>query len=333
MRLHQLHVEAFGPFAGTERVDFDDLAGNGLFLLCGPTGAGKTSVLDAVCFALFGQVPGDRDKAKRLHSDHAPRDRGPRVVLEATLRGRRLRITRSPEWMRPKRRGTGLVREHAKVVVEEMSDGRWQQRTSRIDEAGDLLGALLGLSLAQFCQVALLPQGRFETFLRCGAQERHVLLEKIFGTQRFRAVEDWLADHRRTLAARADDHARQVAGILERVGEASGGTRPDDLDPEAARAWSDTTRTHTWSLLTEAAQRRDEADRRAKDARASLDAARDLAERQARHHDAVRRDADLRALDDSTRQMARQVEQARRAAAVRPLLDLHDAARAGVAET
>jgi len=76
MRLHSLRMRAFGPFAGEEEVDFDALSEAGLFLLSGPTGAGKTSILDGVCFALFGDVPGDRGKAKRLRSDHSPA--GPR---------------------------------------------------------------------------------------------------------------------------------------------------------------------------------------------------------------------------------------------------------------
>src|SRR4029079_8137401 len=109
MRLHRWRVEAFGPFAGVEEVDFDDLAG--LFLLHGPTGAGKSSVLDAVCFALYGQLPGAR-AARRPHlrSDHAAADAAPRVVLEVTIGGRRLEVTRSPEWQRPKKRGTRTPR-------------------------------------------------------------------------------------------------------------------------------------------------------------------------------------------------------------------------------
>lgn len=326
MRLHLLEIDAFGPFAGHESVDFDDLTASGLFLLCGPTGAGKTSVLDAVCFALFGQVPGDRDKAKRLRSDHADAGAGPRVRLEATVRGRRLRITRSPEWMRPKKRGTGEVKEHAKVLVEERVDDGWLQRSSRIDEAGDLIGSLLGLTMSQFCQVALLPQGRFETFLRCGAQERHTLLEKLFGTHRFRAVEEWLGEHRRTLAVQSGEHTDRVAGTLERVAEAGDRTRPDDLDPEGVLGWSAGLRTQTLGDLTEAVEARALADQQAKDARAALDAGRDLADLQARHQDAVRQDADLRALADSSARMGQQVERARRAAGVHPFVEIHDAA-------
>src|SRR3990170_4936506 len=115
MRLHALSITAFGPFADTVEVDFDALSDAGLFLLSGPTGAGKSSILDAVCFALYGDVPGDRSAAKRLRSDHAGDDVVPRVVLEATLSGRRFRIDRSPAWTRPKKRGTGTTTEQARV--------------------------------------------------------------------------------------------------------------------------------------------------------------------------------------------------------------------------
>ena len=102
VRLHRLTVTAFGPFAGTEIVDFDRLADGGLFLMHGPTGAGKTSVLDAVCFALYGSVPGTRRAAGgRLRSDHAAETVAPQVVCEFSVGGRRLEVTRSPEWRRP----------------------------------------------------------------------------------------------------------------------------------------------------------------------------------------------------------------------------------------
>lgn len=96
MRLHRLRITAFGPFSGTEEIDFDALSDAGLFLVQGRTGAGKTSILDAVCFALYGQVPGARNAAKGLRSDHAAPGTGPSVVLETTIRGRRLRITGRP---------------------------------------------------------------------------------------------------------------------------------------------------------------------------------------------------------------------------------------------
>ena len=119
MRPHRLHVTAFGAFAETQRVCFDDL--EGLFLLHGETGAGKTTLLDAIAFALYGRVPGERGKAKRLRSDHAKPGVVTEVELEATVGGRRLKITRKPEQERPKRSGAGLTREPAAVRLEEVT--------------------------------------------------------------------------------------------------------------------------------------------------------------------------------------------------------------------
>ncbi|MTL11688.1 AAA family ATPase, partial [Nocardia seriolae] len=154
MRLHRLELTAFGPFAETAVVDFDELGADGLFLLHGQTGAGKTTVLDAIAFALYGKVPGAREEGKRLHSDHADEQTPPRVLLEATVGGRRLRLIRSPEFQRPSKRAkSGWVKENAAATLEWL-DGRGQN-LSRIPDIGDEVLRLLGMSADQFFQVVL----------------------------------------------------------------------------------------------------------------------------------------------------------------------------------
>ena len=222
MRLHRLEVAAFGPFSGTEEIDFDALSDAGLFLIQGRTGAGKTSILDAVCFALYGQVPGVRNAVKGLRSDHAAPGAGPRVVLETTIRGRRLRVTRSPAWERPKLRGSGTTTEHAKVILEEFERGGWTGLTTRLDEAGDLISRLLGMNAAQFCQVALLPQGEFATFLRAGDDQRRELLSKLFGTRLYDRITDEL-DGRRAEAVKDIEAAQvDVRACVAAAAEAAG---------------------------------------------------------------------------------------------------------------
>ncbi len=243
MRLHRLRAEAFGPFAEAVEVDFDELSSSGLFLLSGATGAGKTSVLDAVAFALYGDVPGDRSDAKQLRSDQAAPHMAPSVELEVTLAGRRYRITRTAAWDRPKRRGSGTTRQQAGVSVAEHCDGAWQQRTTRMDEAGHLITERLGMTLTQFSQVAMLPQGRFQAFLRARSQERHALLQRLFRTGRHEDVERWLKE-RRLVLARAEQQARtQVGHGVNRISEAAGVALPwqpeemAQLTPDAINEW------------------------------------------------------------------------------------------------
>jgi DNA repair protein SbcC/Rad50 len=241
MRLHRLEVTAFGPFADHQVVDFDRLSTAGLFLLHGPTGAGKTSVLDAVCFALYGRVPGPRAGTGRLRSDHAPAEVPPSVVCEFTVGGRRLEVTRTPEWDRPKKRGTGSVKQHTTVLVREFREGAWTALAQGVQEASDLLGDLLGLDVDQFTKLILLPQGDFAAFLRAGEKERRPMLQKLFGTDRFADVERWLAEKRREL-----DHSMQATRLTTSVlfaraleARLPGGPQvPDEVaaSPEAALA-------------------------------------------------------------------------------------------------
>lgn len=227
MRLHRVRVQAFGPFAEAVEVDLDTLSAHGLFLLHGPTGAGKTSLLDAVCFALYGVVPGARAalRGTALRSDHAATGVAPVVEVELTVRGRRLEVVRSPAWERPKARGTGTTTEQASVRVRELTGGAWVPLATRLDEAGHLLSGLLGMDVRQFTSVVLLPQGDFATFLRAGPDERRAVLERLFGTDRFAAVEQWLGE-RRTAAGRAVGAATtQHATLLARADERASAVR------------------------------------------------------------------------------------------------------------
>lgn len=233
MRLHQLEISAFGPFAGTAHVDFDELGSTGLFLLTGATGAGKTSILDAVCFGLYGEVPGDRAGARALRSDHAPPDAEPRVVLTFGVGERIFRFTRTAAWDRPKRRGGGTRRVHASVVAEEQRDGAWRAVSTRLDETGQLVTGLLGMTCGQFTQVVMLPQGRFQAFLRATSAERHAVLQRLFRTQRFDDVERWLAERRRLAGRDLATAQERCTEVLDRLCEAAGTDRPaawDDHD-------------------------------------------------------------------------------------------------------
>ncbi|WP_327149795.1 AAA family ATPase [Nocardia sp. NBC_01329] len=235
MRLHRLEMTAFGPFAATASVDFDELGADGLFLLHGRTGAGKTTVLDAIAYALYGRVPGARGD-KRLHSDHAPADIRPEVMLEATLGGRRLRLTRRPEFERPKLRGSGTRVENAKATLAWL-DGQGTN-LSRINEIGDEIVRLLGMSADQFFQVVLLPQGDFAKFLRAENEDRERLLEKLFDTGRFGSAEQWLAAQRKASGEQIGSQQRNVEDLITRVAVTAGIDRTERIDILDAVEWS-----------------------------------------------------------------------------------------------
>ncbi|WP_053800414.1 AAA family ATPase [Streptomyces rimosus] len=248
MRLHRLSVTAFGPFGRTQTIDFDRLARAGLFLLHGPTGAGKTSILDAVCFALYGSVPGTRQSGQALRSDLADPLTPTEVVLELTVGGRRLEVTRLPEQPRPKKRGAGTTREKAQSRLREyVTDGdgqgggagHWKALSRSHQEIGEEIGQLLGMSKEQFCQVVLLPQGDFARFLRADAEARARLLGRLFDTRRFAALEEQLATRRKAAADRVAAGDDRLLALAHRMDQAAG--EPADLEgpvpgraPEAA---------------------------------------------------------------------------------------------------
>ena len=328
MRLHHLQIEAFGPFPDPVVVDFDALSAAGLFLLTGATGAGKTSILDAICFALYGEVPGDRQSAKRLRADLAADGETPRVTLELTLAGRRFRIVRSPAWQRPKKRGTGITTQQASVRLCERRDEAWHPLSTRLDEAGHQITHLVGLNLNQFCQVALLPQGRFQAFLRARSEERHKLLQQLFRTARFEDVERWLADRRRSLRRDSLIHHDRVAGLVSRLSEAASASLPEEWDVHELGPVAETGEILRWSARRRqtAEESADQALTRSRAAvaeeaaaRDSLDQARRLRDAQARHADALaRRDRLAAAAPDHAEQVQR-LALARRAAEVVPL--------------
>lgn len=223
MRLHRLTASAFGPFARTVDLDVERLSDAGLFLIHGPTGSGKTSLLDAICFALYANVPGDR-LATSLRSQHAPEDVPTRVELELTLAGRRLRVRRHPAHERPKRRGNGTTTEPAGVQLEELLDGEWTTLSTRIDETAHVLDDLLGMGMDQFRRVVMLPQGDFAAFLRATDEERREVLERLFDISEFTGVETHLVERRQHLEGALREDRARLAGHVAHLVELLSGT-------------------------------------------------------------------------------------------------------------
>ncbi|GGM69239.1 nuclease SbcCD subunit C [Longimycelium tulufanense] len=261
MRLHQLTVTAFGPYAGRQEIDFDTLGVDGLFLLHGDTGAGKTSLLDAVAFALFGSVPGARGEVRRLRCDLAAPESPTEVSLELTVQGHRLRIVRSPEYERPSRRGKGTTTQKAKVSLTWVTvppGGLPAEGLTRIDEVGRTVQRLLGMTADQFFQVVLLPQGEFARFLRAETAEREKLLERLFGTERFATVEQWFRDRRTERGREVEQRRQATRELVARVAQVVGEEPPAEAGPEWLEAWGEKARWEAGQAADAAQLARDE---------------------------------------------------------------------------
>jgi len=190
VRLHRLELTGFGPFRETQTVDFDAFEADGIFLISGRTGAGKSSVLDGVCFALYGNVPRYDGPDKRLRSDHCRPQDPTEVRLEFTVGEKRWRVVRSPEYERPKLRGDGMTVETARAELFERVGDEWVGRAGKPRDVAEVLDGVLGVNLQQFQQVILLAQNKFSRFLLAKNDERQTLLRTLFGTRRYQEYAD-----------------------------------------------------------------------------------------------------------------------------------------------
>lgn len=227
MILHRLEFEAFMAYPDRQTIDFGDLNAAGVFLLNGPTGAGKTTILDAICYALYGGTTGDRDPAQ-LYSTYAARSNTPpRVFLDLTLQGRRLRINRTPVYSHPitrgKRAGQMTVKA-ATATVEELlpggnpgDDKAWKPIASQVKEVNAVIAEHIHLNREQFLKVVLLAQGQFAQFLKSKPVERKELLKKMFPVDHIEAMYAELLEEAKQARQDVANDEQALDGYLNRA--------------------------------------------------------------------------------------------------------------------
>ncbi|MDR0644673.1 MAG: AAA family ATPase [Treponema sp.] len=216
MKPLKLDLENFGPFAGKVSLDFTAL--NDIFLITGKTGAGKTTIFDAICFALYGEVPGARNEyLQRLKSDFGRENGGEcSVKLEFLVGERHFCIERSPKQEKPKKRGES-------AVLSERKKGKWESASSRKSEADEKIKRVIGLDAKEFFKIVLLPQGEFAEFLRQNSTKRKEVLGKLFPMDDAARIREIVSNQ----AKNATDQARQICGSIEEVAKR---LSLDDLD-------------------------------------------------------------------------------------------------------
>lgn len=240
MRLHRLTLQAIGPYAGEHTIDFVELGRAGLFLLEGPTGAGKSTIIDAIVFGLYGELAGTGASKDRLHSHHAQPGTEPFVELVFETGSGVYRVRRTPAYQRPKQRGAGFTPQQASATLVRLTDPdalAGETLSTRAQEIGPEISRIVGLTREQFVQTIVLPQGEFAKFLAAGGEERSELLRSLFGTEHYERVAKHLVEQRRQ-AQRDIEGAREALGRA--IARFAGAAELDDARELVAGRGADT---------------------------------------------------------------------------------------------
>ncbi|MFJ6112997.1 AAA family ATPase [Agrococcus sediminis] len=333
MRLLRLELAGFGPYCDRSEIDFAAFDADGLYLIAGPTGAGKSTILDAITYALYGGAPRYAKGAAHLRSDLA----GPAdltwVELDVAVGDRVLRVRRTPEYERPKLRGTGLTKERATATLWERDGDGWRTLATSVDDASTEVVRSLGLRKDEFLKVILLAQGGFAEFLAASSDERKALLERLFGTGSMRRLRELLVADAKAITAEREALERERDDRAARVRDAAASLRTDEEEAlpdgadEAALAALEAAIDERVAQSAEVATAAGAAER---GARAARDEAKALLERIARRDAALSALAGLAeaaaAIDDDRERLA----DADRAAGVAAELDRWARADTGV---
>ena len=217
MRPICLTMTAFGPFPNTETVDFEAFGDAPLFLINGPTGSGKTTILDAMCFALYGQTTGDEREGNQMRCDLSSAEILAEVSLVFELAGQRYRIRRVPEQQKPKLRGEGTTTHSTEAQLYSLdSDGQEQLIVARkVKDATAEIENRTGLNADQFRQVMVLPQGKFRQLLMADSKDREQIFSQLFQTQVYKKLEDNLKAQSAGIRQKVEKSRQIQVGILE----------------------------------------------------------------------------------------------------------------------
>lgn len=340
MHLHSLTFEAIGPFPGRHHIDFAELGASGLFLLEGPTGAGKSTVIDAIVFALYGKVASEAASEDRLRSDYAPPETVSFVDLIVETGAGVFRVRRTPAFDRPKKRGSGTTRAQASVLLwrlagvpegltgsdDDAPEG--ELLSSRLDEAGAELQRIVGLDRKQFVQTVVLPQGEFANFLRANPEDRRGLLQKVFGTEIYDLTQSQLQQMQReakkalevaeSKVAQAVDHFHSSAGEGASSGVEAGVGDLTAETPMAARVEARIAELE--AEVAECDAHEAESNTALVHTREALDVQRALAENIEKRADLRREEAELTDAVAGVTQAREQLAAGARAAVVAPVL-------------
>lgn len=213
MRPLKLTISGFGPYAGTQELDFSRLGTGGLYLITGDTGAGKTTIFDAITYALFGEASGDSRDASMLRSKYAAPDTPTYVELTFDYGGKSYQVKRSPEYTRAKTRGTGNTKQAATAELI-YPDGNV---VTKLKEVNTAIRDIIGLTRAQFSQIAMISQGDFRKLLQAGTEERQKIFRDIFRTKFYDLLQSKLKENVLAVGREKDEISRSIGQYMHSV--------------------------------------------------------------------------------------------------------------------
>ena len=221
MRPCKLTISAFGPYAGVTELPLEQLGSCGLYLITGDTGAGKTTIFDAITFALYGEASGSSREPEMLRSMYAEPGTPTFVEMEFLYQGKKYTIRRNPEYLRPKDRGEGMTRQKAEAVLT-FPDDRLPLTKSR--EVTRAVEEMIGLDKQQFTQVAMIAQGDFLRLLLAKTEERSRIFREIFHTKPYQILQEQLKNASGSLRLEYEEVVRSIQQYVQgiRCGENSG---------------------------------------------------------------------------------------------------------------
>lgn len=220
MKPLKLTMCAFGPYAGEQVLDFTELDNRSFFLIHGPTGSGKTTILDAICFALYGDTSGAERDGRQMRSDHASLSALTEITFDFAIGEETYRVKRNPEQERLRKRGEGTTTMHADATLWKLtgaanSPGEGAVLKNGWSKVTETVEKLLGFKSSQFRQVVMLPQGEFRKLLTSDSKERQVILEALFRTELYRRIEEALKEAAKVIKSNYDKTLQQKSFILQ----------------------------------------------------------------------------------------------------------------------
>lgn len=218
MKPLKLTMQAFGPYAGMETIDFKELENRTMFVISGKTGSGKTTIFDGISYAIYGKASGEDRNGPDLRSQFADDELLTEVTLEFSLRQKTYRITRSPQQDRKKKSGEGTTSAGAKAefyLIDE--NGELQLLASNVREVDEKIKEIMIIDSNQFRQILMIPQGEFRKLLTSDSKEKEVILQRLFHTEIYKRVEEKLKDEATVLKKSVEDQVEKRNSALRSI--------------------------------------------------------------------------------------------------------------------